>query len=176
MSAVMIITVAIGVVFLYYAREAYAFPGGAPSQACSTLTPSHSSFQPQISNNPYKIDLSVFDDGNGTYQPGNSYQCKSMCKSLQYCIVVCILKYLWSKCSLVTCSIASRCHCDLHGGHESRSCFSDMMQCSFNIKMVAPLSGASSSRPGSWLLITHKLEHSATLQPTQDLARALLLT
>ena len=56
----------------------HAFSSGAPSGACSTLSPDPSRHlgQPQSSPVPYNIDLAVFDDGNGSfsYQPGMSYQ------------------------------------------------------------------------------------------------------
>ena len=57
-----------------------AFSRGAPSGACSSLSPSpgpqgHDA-NPQSSPVPYTIDLAVFDDGNGSlsYQPGMTYQ------------------------------------------------------------------------------------------------------
>ena len=46
-----------------------AFPGGAPSGACNNLRPSAANHgQPQSGPNPYSIDLSPFDDGNGGYK------------------------------------------------------------------------------------------------------------
>jgi hypothetical protein len=58
---------------------ASALPGGAPPEACSTLTPSHSRdgtiFFPQTTVVPYEINLSVFDVENGSYVyvPGRTY-------------------------------------------------------------------------------------------------------
>ena len=62
-----------------------AFSGGAPVQACDTLSPNPANHgaDPQDSDVPYSIDLSVFDDGTGSYfyTPGNTYTCE---KSVVY--------------------------------------------------------------------------------------------
>ena len=55
--------------------------GGAPAAACDTLAPDVSlhGAQPQTSaSNPYSIDISAFDDGNGgfEYTLGETYTCK----------------------------------------------------------------------------------------------------
>ena len=51
---------------------------GAPQEACTTVTPNHPPATPQNTINPYRIDLSVFDDGGGgfTYLPRRTYQCE----------------------------------------------------------------------------------------------------
>ena len=56
---------------------ALSFSTGAPWGACTTVTPNHPA-TPQNTPNPYRIDLSVFDDGSGsfTYLPGRTYQCE----------------------------------------------------------------------------------------------------
>ena len=57
---------------------ALSFSTGAPQEACTTATPNHPT-APQNTSNPYRIDLSIFeDDGGGdfTYLPGRSYQCE----------------------------------------------------------------------------------------------------
>ena len=63
------------VMLLSTAACVHALPGGAPADACPTLTQRHGSNSPQPnSNNPYSIDLSVFDvNGTLVYQPGQSY-------------------------------------------------------------------------------------------------------
>ena len=60
--------------FLAGLLAAEAFPGGAPSGACATLTPSHGP-NSQSSTVPYSIDLTPFSDGAGGYQytPGETY-------------------------------------------------------------------------------------------------------
>ena len=58
--------------------SAHAYSSGAPSQACSTLTPGHGGLS-QSSPSPYNLDLSIFNlysDGNYYYIPGQTYQCK----------------------------------------------------------------------------------------------------
>ena len=52
--------------------------GGAPPEACDTLTPQHSSNAAQTSDVPYGIDLCQFSDGNGGYQytPDETYTCE----------------------------------------------------------------------------------------------------
>ena len=56
-----------------YAAE--ALPGGAPAQACATLTPAHAPNAPQTGAVPYEIDMSVFTPVNGSsvYNPGRTY-------------------------------------------------------------------------------------------------------
>lgn len=55
-----------------------SFSGGAPSQACDTLSPDPSQHlgQPQGTTVPYSIDLSPLNDptsGQPTYTPGQTY-------------------------------------------------------------------------------------------------------
>ena len=49
---------------------------GAPSSACDTLTPQHTT--PQTSAVPYVINMDQFSDGNGgfRYTPGQTYTCE----------------------------------------------------------------------------------------------------
>jgi hypothetical protein len=59
-----------------YLDQSEGFSSGAPSEACSTLSPNpfdHGA-PPQTSEVPYEVDLSAFDDGGGTlsYVPGQS--------------------------------------------------------------------------------------------------------
>jgi len=56
---------------------ALSFRTGAPRGACTTATPNHPA-TPQDTPNPYDLDLSVFDDGSGSfaYLPGRTYQCE----------------------------------------------------------------------------------------------------
>ena len=61
------------------APSVHPYPTGAPQQACMTATPNHpAALAPQTSTNPYSIDLSVFDDGSGSYSylPRRTYQCE----------------------------------------------------------------------------------------------------
>jgi len=51
-----------------------ALPGGAPTDACSNLTPSHSGATSQAGDPPFSVDLSAFT-GN-TYTPGQMYTSK----------------------------------------------------------------------------------------------------
>ena len=56
---------------------ALSFSTGAPREACNSVTPNHPA-TPQNTSNPYRIDLSVFEDGSGslTYLPNRTYQCE----------------------------------------------------------------------------------------------------
>ena len=58
-----------------YAADAR--PDGAPAGACTTLTPEwpHAANGGQTSAVPYEIDLTMFEDDNGTlqYTPGGAY-------------------------------------------------------------------------------------------------------
>ena len=57
---------------------AQAYPTGAPSEACTSLTPDHGG-TPQSTSPLYTLDLSIFDlynDGYYYYEPGETYQCK----------------------------------------------------------------------------------------------------
>ena len=57
---------------------ALSFSTGAPQEACTTVAPNHPPATPQNTTNPYRIDLSAFDNGGGgfTYLPGRTYQCE----------------------------------------------------------------------------------------------------
>ena len=63
--------------------RALAFPGGAPVQACETLTPNHDPNTPQPNPSTNRIDISQFEvegSGNQTdlvYIPGSSYTSKN---------------------------------------------------------------------------------------------------
>ena len=66
------------ILLLLFGESTQAYQTGAPSTACSTLTPNHGA-PPQSSTSPYSLDLSSFllgSDGNYYYEPGNTYQCK----------------------------------------------------------------------------------------------------
>ena len=54
-----------------------SFSGGAPLQACSTISPDPSQHlgQPQTSQVPYSIGISQLSDAGG-YTPGQTYSCK----------------------------------------------------------------------------------------------------
>ena len=54
-----------------------SFSGGAPSAACSTISPDPAEHraQPQSSPVPYNIDISQLSDAGG-YTPGQTYSCK----------------------------------------------------------------------------------------------------
>lgn len=62
--------------------------GGAPAEACDTLTPQHSPNSPQTSAVPYVIDLEQFSDesGNLLYSPGQTYTCEFTCTLCIYCL------------------------------------------------------------------------------------------
>ena len=64
---------------LLFGGSADAYSSGAPSTACSSLTPGHGG-SPQSSSSPYTLDLSIFDfnDSNYYYEPGQTYQCKNL--------------------------------------------------------------------------------------------------
>ena len=66
-------------------------PGGAPKQACSTLSPDPASHgaPPQTSPVPYEISLTDFDDDTGSlsYIPGQTYL--SMCTLEGYFKLLC---------------------------------------------------------------------------------------
>ena len=65
-----IVLIASGICF------ADAVSSGAPAAACDNLTPSPSQHgNPQTSEVPYEIDLTQFEDDNGTYvyTPGKTY-------------------------------------------------------------------------------------------------------
>ena len=71
--------ISILLLLLMFGGSVNSYPSGAPSQACSSLTPNHGG-SPQSSPLPYTLDLSGFDlygDGNFYYEPGNIYQCKA---------------------------------------------------------------------------------------------------
>ena len=72
-------------VVLFEASSVYSFPFGAPSEACSSLTPIHGG-SPQSFSLPYTLDLSTFNlynDENFYYEPGNTYQCKENSMTVQ---------------------------------------------------------------------------------------------
>ena len=64
------------------ALQVYAWPSGAPSQACDSITPvGHVNPRNAASSpNPYSLYLNAFACPNGTagycYNPGATYQCK----------------------------------------------------------------------------------------------------
>ena len=64
--------------------------GGAPAEACGTLTQQHGSNTPQTSTIPYEIDLSVFDSGSGNlfYEPDATYSCESQLACKKHDILV----------------------------------------------------------------------------------------
>ena len=49
------------------------FPSGAPSSACSTISPNHAGTTPQTSAVPYTVNISSLTNG---YVPGQSYTSK----------------------------------------------------------------------------------------------------
>ena len=60
-------------------HQVSSLSGGAPVQACSTLSPDPTAHgaQTQTSTVPYSIDLSPFcSNGTYSYYPGRSYTCK----------------------------------------------------------------------------------------------------
>ena len=60
----------------YGAYFANAYPSGAPTTACGSLTPQHG-FDPQSSDIPYVIDLDQFKSGGSyAYTPEKSYTSK----------------------------------------------------------------------------------------------------
>lgn len=73
--------VAFSVVLVLLTRTALCFPGGAPLEACVSLSPSADPFPnghgvaALASTVPYAFDLSALDDGNGNlvYIPGVTY-------------------------------------------------------------------------------------------------------
>ena len=69
-----------------------ALPGGAPTGACDNLTPSPSAHgAPQTSVSPYVIDLTQFDDNNGSfvYVPGRTYTRKILLTIVYLYEIVC---------------------------------------------------------------------------------------
>ena len=64
-------------VFLLSMLAVEGFPGGAPSDACSTLSPSSPDHgaEPQTTPPPYQVDLRRLPDadGNYSYLPGTTY-------------------------------------------------------------------------------------------------------
>ena len=63
---------------LIFGVSTQAYPDGAPSNSCVSLTPDHG-VPPQSSSLPYSLDLSVFylyGDGYFYYEPGKTYQCE----------------------------------------------------------------------------------------------------
>ena len=54
-------------------------PGGAPSTACSSLTPGHGAFSPQTTPGGYFLYSTVFDNV-GVYTPGMTYTGKPLMK------------------------------------------------------------------------------------------------
>ena len=68
-----------------------ALPGGAPQGACDNLTPSPSAHgTPQANDSPYVIDLTQFDDNNGSfvYVPGRTYTRKILL-TIYICMTLC---------------------------------------------------------------------------------------
>ena len=63
---------------LLFGESTQAYPDGAPSNSCVSLTPDHG-VPPESSSSPYSLDLSGFDlygEGYFYYEPGTTYQCK----------------------------------------------------------------------------------------------------
>ena len=63
------------------AVQVYAWPSGAPSEACDTITPRHTNpSNTASSSNPFSLYLNAFACPTGTagycYYPGATYQCK----------------------------------------------------------------------------------------------------
>ena len=62
---------------LFVVSDVQAFPGGAPSDACGSLTPSHSDAGPiNSTNNPPEVFIysELFDNDNGgSYEAGQTY-------------------------------------------------------------------------------------------------------
>ena len=67
---------------LLYAAGVRCFPGGAPSDACTTLSPNptfHGADPQPASTIPYMLDgFDEFEQDDGTfgYEPGRTYRCK----------------------------------------------------------------------------------------------------
>ena len=64
--------------FVTLIPSALSYRTGAPSAACSTLTPSHSASGKDTSTLPFRINTDVFQDNNGAllYTPGFVYNGK----------------------------------------------------------------------------------------------------
>ena len=73
------------------AVQVYAFPSGAPLDACDTIIPGGHTNPPNSAPpppNPYNLYLNAFACPNGTagycYYPGATYQCK--CVEYSWCV------------------------------------------------------------------------------------------
>ncbi len=63
-------------VLLALVAKSLCFPGGAPSSACSNLTPNHGTASQDQATNPYVLNLTDFprdSAGNYFYVPGVTY-------------------------------------------------------------------------------------------------------
>ena len=71
-----LLQVILGLVILTCIYEVNSYPTGAPINACGDIMPNHSSNAASDNNNiPYLVNLDDFEDSNGTYIPGMSYEC-----------------------------------------------------------------------------------------------------
>ena len=64
--------------------SALSYMTGAPSAACSTLTPNHGASGQDASTLPFRINTDVFQDSNGAllYTPGFAYNGKPLSSRL----------------------------------------------------------------------------------------------
>ena len=63
-------------VLLFVINDVQAFPGGAPTQACDSLTPNHPADPIDPTNNPPEVFIysELFDNDNGgDYEAGQIY-------------------------------------------------------------------------------------------------------
>ena len=103
---------------MLFETSVYSLPSGAPSQACSSLTPNHGGSS-QSSPLPYTLNMSTFNfynDGNSYYEPGNTYQCKENCTE-QKILRICMKKLRFSERShtLHTHTYTHCIHSVMHG-------------------------------------------------------------
>lgn len=68
---------------IFYSSAVNAYPGGAPSQACTNLRPQHGGTS-QTSSPPYELDVDMFQDleipevpVTYSYSPNSSYNRKT---------------------------------------------------------------------------------------------------
>ena len=71
------------IIFCGVPLQVQGYPGGAPAEACSSLTPMHGDHVTQTSDIPFMIDISNFESpeeaGCYYYQPGETYNSKLYC-------------------------------------------------------------------------------------------------